>query len=243
MSDSAVAHALAYPFGIPSGSYLLEGGRTAALNGTAAAADGGAAVLAFGANASPAALAAKLGERAASASVPVVAGRLRDFDVVHSAHVSPYGSIPGALQHSPGAVASVHVVNLLADELAAVHRSEPNYVFARLNGIDLQLEGGGSLDAVLAYVSRHGCLRLEGAHVGVAAIPVRERAWRALDQPAMLAAARDVLAPGEPLDAFVLAQATDPEVAAARTAALRRDAAPFAWPEWEKVGGADRSFS
>jgi hypothetical protein len=55
----------------------------------------------------------------------------------------------------------------------------------------------------------------------------------------MLAAARDALAPGEPLDAFVLAQATDPDVAAARTATLRRDAAPFDWPRWE-VGAADR---
>jgi hypothetical protein len=51
----------------------------------------------------------------------------------------------------------------------------------------------------------------------------------------MLAAARDTLAPGEPLDAFVLAQATDPEVAAARTATLRRDAAPFAWASWEEA--------
>jgi hypothetical protein len=238
MSAAAVAHALAYPFGIPSGSYLLAGGQAVTLNGAGADADRRAAVLAFGANASPAALAAKLGDRAVSASVPVVAGELHGFDVVHSAHVSPYGSIPGALQHSPGAVASVHVVHLLPEELVAVHRSEPNYLFARLSGIDLRLEGGGRLDSLHAYLSRHGCLRLEGAHVGVAAIPVRERAWRALDQPAMLAAARDALAPGEPLDAFVLAQATDPEVAAARTARLRRDAAPFAWPDWEEVGGA-----
>ena len=142
MSAAAVAHALAYPFGIPSGSYLLAGGQAVALNGAGADADRRAAVLAFGANASPAALAAKLGDRAVSASVPVVAGELHGFDVVHSAHVSPYGSIPGTLQHSPGAVASVHVVHLLPEELAAVHRSEPNYVFARLSGIDLRLEGG-----------------------------------------------------------------------------------------------------
>ena len=235
MSAAAVAHALAYPFGIPSGSYLLAGGQAVALNGASRDADGRAAVLAFGANASPAALAAKLGDRAVSASVPVVAGELRGFDVVHSAHVSPYGSIPGALQHSPGAVASVHGGELLGQKVDDVHRSEPNYVFARLWGIDLRLEGGERLDSVHAYVSRHGCLRLEGAHVGVAAIPVRERAWRALDQPAMLAAARDALAPGDDLDNFVLAQATDPEVAAARTSELKREALPFAWSHWEEA--------
>jgi hypothetical protein len=238
MSASAVTHALAYPFGIPSGSYRLERGRPVPLDGADAAADGRVPVLAFGANAAPSALAAKLGPRAAEASVPVVAGELHDFDVVHSAHVSPYGSIPGALQHSPGATASVHVVHLEADELAAVHRSEPNYAFGRLLGIDLRLEGGARLDSVHAYVTRHGCLRLDGGHVGVAAVLVEGRGWPALDQPAMLAAARDALAPGEPLETFVLAQATDPEVAAERTAALRREAAPFAWPEWQEVGGA-----
>jgi hypothetical protein len=239
MSVPAVAHALAYPFGIPSGSYLLDGGRAVPLDGAVAAGDGRVPVLAFGANAAPSALAAKLGPRAAAASVPVLAGELLDFDVVHSAHVSPYGSIPGALQRSPGVTASVHVVHLLADELAAVHRSEPNYVFARLRGIDLRLDGGSRLDSVHAYVTRHGCLQLDGGHVGVAAVLVARRGWPALDQPAMLAAARDALAPGEPLEAFVLAQATDPEVAAARTAALRREAAPFAWPEWDEVRGAE----
>jgi hypothetical protein len=240
MSDPAVAHALAYPFGIPSGSYLLAGGQAVALNGAGPAVDGREAVLAFGANASPAALAAKLGDRAAAASVPVVAGDLHGFDVVHSAHVSPYGSIPGTLQHSPDAVAAVHVVHLLVEELAAVHRSEPNYVFARLRDIDLRLEGGARLDSVYAYVSRHGCLRLEGAHVGVAAIPVLGRTWPALDQPAMLAAARDLLAPDDDLDDFVLAQATDPEVATARTSELKRDALPFAWSHWEEAGeGSD----
>jgi hypothetical protein len=234
MSGRVVAHALAYPFGVPSGSYVLEDGRPVPLNGSGAVAGDREAVLAFGANASPAALAIKLGDRAVAASVPVVAAKLHDFDVVHSAHVSPYGSIPGTLQHSPGAVASVHVVHLRPDELAAVHRSEPNYDFGRLRDVDLRLEAGGRLDAVHAYLSRHGCLRLDGAPVGVAAIAVAGRAWPALDQPAMLTAARDALAPGEPLEEFVLAQATDPEVAAERTAVLRRDAAPFAWDGWEK---------
>jgi hypothetical protein len=235
MSHPAVARALAYPFGVPTGSYVLEGGRPVSLNGTRPSLEGRAPVLAFGANASPDALAAKLGEAAAAASVPVVAGRLSGFDVVHSAHVSPYGSIPGTLQACPRAVASVHVVHLLPEELALVHRTEPNYRFARLKRIDLTLGEGIRVDSVHAYVSRHGCLRLAGTPVGVAAIPVEGRRWPALDQPAMLAAARDRLAPGADLDDFVLAQATDPEVALARTAELKRDAVPFAWEHWEEA--------
>jgi hypothetical protein len=235
MSHPAVAHALAYPFGVPSGSYLLQDGRPVALNGWRPAPEERVAVLAFGANASPEALAAKLGPRAEGASVPVVAGELHGFDVVHSAHVSPYGSIPGTLQASPGAASSVHVVELLSDELADIHRTEPNYRFLRLHGIDLRLGDDVRVESVLAYVSRHGCLCLDGAPVGVAAIEVRGRAWPALDQPAVLEAARDRLAPGEALDDFVLAQATDPQVALARTTELKRDALAFAWTEWEKA--------
>jgi hypothetical protein len=206
--------ALAYPFGVPSESYVLEGGRPVTWDGTVGA--GRRPVLAFGANAAPAALAVKLDDLAAGARVPVVAGELRDFDVVYSAHVSPYGAIPGTLLPCPGAVASVHLVHLTDAELARVHRSEPNYDFVRL-------EGAG----VHAYVSKHGALRREGAPVGVAAIPVRGRVWPALDEPAILAAIRDELAPGEPLEDFVAAHVADPELAAQRTRALRATAIPF----------------
>ncbi len=236
MSAETVARALAYPFEVPAGSYLLRDGRPAPLPDPAGATGGRMPVLAFGANASPSALAAKLGDRAREAEVTVLAGRLRDFDVVHSAHVSPYGSIPAALQHCPGVVASVHVVHLTQDELAAVHRSEPNYAFARLRGLGLEVDGGALLGSVHAYLTRHGCLRLAGEPVAVSAVPAEGRRWRALDQPGVLAAARDRLAPGADLDEFVLEQASDPEVAGQRTAALRRDAEPFAWTDWEEVG-------
>ena len=132
-------------------------------------------------------------------------------------------------------MAAVHVAHLLLDELTAVHASEPNYVFARLRGLDLRLESGGRLDGVHAYVTRHGCLRRDGGHVGVAAIPVADWAWPELDERGMLAAARDALAPGEELDAFVAAHIHSAALAAERTAALKRDAAPFAWGEWEEV--------
>jgi hypothetical protein len=227
---NAVARALAYPFGIPDGSYVLAGGEPEPLGDEAL--EDRVAVLAYGANAAPAALAAKVGP---DARVPVVAGELRDFDVVYSAHISPYGSIPGTLQHAPGAVASVHTVHLTPAQLARVHRSEPNYEFVALKAVDLRLEGGGRADSVAAYVSRHGCLRRDGGHVGVAAIPVEGRTWPALGEAEILAAARDDLAPGEDLYDFVLAHVADPELAARRTAALRATATPFAWPHRERV--------
>jgi hypothetical protein len=235
MTGAAVRRALAYPFGVPRESYALEHGQRVAARPEDLAPAGRIAVLAFGANAAPSALAAKLGPVATQARVPVVAGELADFDVVYSAHFSPYGAIPASLQHCPGAVASVHAVHLTAAQLARVHRSEPNYRFARLDGIDLRLEGGRRRESVHAYLSRHGCLRRDGTHVAVAAIPVERRCWPALDEPAMLAAVRDDLAPGEALAAFVRAHVADPDLAARRTAVLRATAAPFAWERWEEA--------
>ena len=225
-----VARALAYPFGIPHGSYALAGGEVDSLREEDLAPRGRAVLLAFGANASPLALAAKLGEAAREKRIAVLAAQLHDFDVVYSAHFSPYGAIPGALQHAPGAVAPVHALHLAPAQLARVHRTEPNYEFARLDGVDLRVEGGGRLTSVYAYVSRHGCLRRDGGHVGVAEIPVGGRAWPALGQAEILAAARDALAPGEELADFVLSNVADPQLAARRTAALRAQAAPLAWP-------------
>ena len=222
-ADEVLARALAYPFAAPRGSYVLGGGEPRFEEDQVA-------VLAYGANASPEVLAAKLGPLADAAPVTVLVAELHDFDVVYSAHVSPYGAIPGALQHSPGAVASVHAVHLTAEQLARVHRSEPNYDFTRLHEVVLRVDGGRRVSSVHAYVSRHGCLRRDGGHVGVAEIPVAGRAWPVLDQAEMLAAARDELAPGVDLADFVLAHVADPDLAARRTAALRETAAPLAWP-------------
>ncbi|MDQ4041512.1 MAG: hypothetical protein M3141_07150, partial [Actinomycetota bacterium] len=198
-AEDLLARVLAYPFGVPRESYALAGGRAEEPRTEDLEPGERIGVLAYGANASPAALTAKLGELAEGVRVPVLAAELGDFDVVYSAHVSPYGAIPAALQHSPGAVASVHVVHLTRAQLARVDRTEPNYELVRLHGLDLRLEGGRRTEAVRAWVSRHGCLRRRDGHVGVAAVPVHGRTWPARSEEEILAAVRDELAPGEPL--------------------------------------------
>lgn len=95
--------------------------------------------------------------------VVALAGCLRGWAVVHSAHVSPYGAVPATLVPSPDAVADVHV--LLLDDRAPLDASEPNYVLERLAGVDLEVERIGRLDAVDAYISRWGPLVHEGRPV------------------------------------------------------------------------------
>jgi hypothetical protein len=124
----------------------------------------GAPLLAYGANASPEALARKLPD----ARVAALAGTLRGYAVVHSAHVSPYGAVPVTLVPAPGAEEPVHVL-LVGGDRARLDATEPNYRRVRLAGVDLEADRLGRVGAVEAYVSRHGPLVVEGVPVPLGA--------------------------------------------------------------------------
>src|SRR4051794_35074206 len=138
---------------------------------------GGMPLLAYGANASPEALARKL----PGARVAALAGTLRDFAVVHSAHVTPYGAVPATLAPAPGAEERVHVL-LVAGDRARLDATEPNSRRVRLHGLDLEVERLGRPHAVEAYVSRHGPLALGGRLVPLAS-KRQEELLEALDRP------------------------------------------------------------
>lgn len=174
-------------------------------------------MLAYGANRSLAGIARKLGTDAPMPPVVVAAACLHDFDVVYSAHVSPYGAVPATLQPRAGHAVDLHVLHLDDAQVAAIDAYEPNYQRRELRGISLRLVDGTALDTVEAYVSLHGCLAIEGA-----VCPIADR-----DQQAVLALVRNRLAPDQGLDDFILAGIRDPARQASRTAELRSDAIPF----------------
>lgn len=229
------AAALDYPFGRAEGSFALGAGapaRPAGSDEIAAAAGGRVALLAYGANASPARLALKLASLAGEWVVVVATAWLRGFDVVYSAHVSPHGAISATLHPAPGTAVAVHVALLTAKELERVHRTEPNYAFGRLDGIDARVEGLGRVEELHAYVSRHGALAHVGRPVALVDVGARGRELDALDEPGLMAAVRDRLAPGADLDAFVAAAVRDPDIRAGRTASLHEGAVAFAHAGW-----------
>ncbi len=116
-----------YPFGRAAGSFYLGGCEDALPDARP--------LLAYGANASPAALAGKLGSGAVAAAL---AGTLRGWAAVHSRHVSPYGQVPATLVPAPGAALAVHI--LLVADPAALDATEPNYERVALRGLDLVAE-------------------------------------------------------------------------------------------------------
>jgi hypothetical protein len=126
-------------------------------------------LLAYGANASPEALARKL----PGARVAALAGVLRGWAVVHSAHVSPYGSVPATLVEAPTEAVAVHVL-LIEGGPADLDATEPNYRRERLSGLDLECEHLGRVEQAEAYVSRHGPLLVGGRPVPLGALSQAE---------------------------------------------------------------------
>lgn len=145
-----------YPFGRAAASFYLGGCEDEL--------PAARPLLAYGANGSPQALARKL----PGAAVAALAGTLRDWAVVHSAHVSPYGQVPATLVRAPGEHVEVHVL-LLADR-AALDASEPNYDLVTLRDVELEVERLGRVPEVDAYLSKHGPLVLDGAPVPLGAL-------------------------------------------------------------------------
>jgi hypothetical protein len=183
--------ALAYPYATPDRSYLYRDGGAHELPEDGPDLPGRTPLLSYGANSAPEALARKLASLP-GVELPVMRAELEGFDVVYSAHVSPYGAVPATLIESPGTTAPVFVLHSTPEQRALLTASEPHYDLVEVNGI-------------AAYRSKHGCLQLDGTPVALAAIRSNGRTLPELDQPAILERVRAHLEPDLSLEVFVRA--------------------------------------
>ncbi|HEX5761671.1 MAG TPA: hypothetical protein VFY04_00950 [Solirubrobacterales bacterium] len=181
--------ALDYPYGIPSSSYALVDGEAVAIESAKVDLAERVALLAYGSNASPEVLSRKLA--AAPDPVPVRRTTLRDFDVVYSAHVSPYGAIPATLARSPGTEVNAFVAFLTSEQLELVSATEPNYDLARFDRPSCTLEKGAAPAELNVYLSKHGALLIDGHEVALAEIEAEDRRFREMTQPQIQQWVRD----------------------------------------------------
>ncbi len=181
-------------------------------------------VIAHGSNASPEQLARKFGPVEGGVVIPVIKAWLADHDVVYATHFTRYGAIPATLERSPGTSVELAVTFLSAPQLALMHDTEiaaVNYVYGRLDGIRLALDGLGDRDTAFVYLTLHGALAPGGAPLALAARAARGRAVAARTMHAMLGFARDEVAPGMALDAFILENVENDDLRSQRTQRLR----------------------
>jgi hypothetical protein len=204
-TEEVVRRALAYPYDPPAGSFVQVGERTLPVPPEAIDVAGRRALLAYGANASPEALTRKLAHLPPR-PIAVLRVALSGWDVVYSAHVTRYGSVPAAVVPSPGTVASVHLVFPDDEQLEAIAMTEgQNYRLEQLAGFGAELEIGGEAPAEIdAFIGVHGPLLLDGSPVALAAIPATGRTFPALSTPEMIDRVRATIHPELSLTEFVL---------------------------------------
>ena len=110
-----------------------------------------------------------------------------DHDVVYSAHISSYGAIPATIVVSTGTVAEVSVAWLNDRQLARMDETEQigvNYLRPELTDIELTVPGRPVLRGAVAYVSKRGALKVNGAAVALAEIKAEGRRLVAWEQMA-----------------------------------------------------------
>jgi hypothetical protein len=235
--SEVVERALGYPYAIPSRSFMQVGDRTLDLEAVDVDLSARVPLLAYGSNAAPEVLARKLGANAEP--VPVIRAALAGFDVVYSAHVSAYGSVPATIQPSSGTEPTVSVAYLTAEQLRLISGTEPNYELKPLRGVSCRLEDGNLSGDIFAYLSRHGCLLVGGSEVALVEIAARDRRFPAMSQMQVLERVRKALCPERSLAEFIVATAGEEKLARGWTEALRLHGREAAQRETghEAVGG------
>lgn len=242
--ENRLRHARAYPFAIPAASFLFVDGAARHLRPGETFAEHHYAdrvpVIACGSNRSPARLAEKFPD---GGDVPVERAWLRDFDVVFSAHITGYGSVPATLAPSPGTRVEVSITWLDAAQLAVMHASETrgeNYDYVKLARLDLTLEGDGrwhrALAEAYAYQSRRGALSVDDGPVALGAVRAEGRIFPVMSQDEILAAVHAKVGGTEPVDDFVEQNVIHAHHRRARIMELEADANPFDWPHAAVIG-------
>jgi len=212
--------AMRYPYAVPMRPFVQQGHRTLDPDEAGIDRQQRSRLLVYGSNASPEQLARKL---ALSADpVLVEPAWLHDFDVVYSAHFAAYGAVPATLQRSPGTTVRVAIIHLTDEQLRLVSATELNYELTSFGEETCELPDGEPVTQLSAYISRHGCLLIDGSEVALVAVPARDRDFAEMSEPQVLEHLRSALRPDESIDTFVLSGVTDPKLAQARTEQLGR---------------------
>jgi hypothetical protein len=208
-----IALATGYPYEFPACSYLFaDHARHPLPPGILSELTDRIPVIACGSNRAPEQLARKFQDWPLPVRIPVLCAKLAGFDVVYSAHFTRYGAVPATLHPCPGATVDVAVQWLTPAELGRMDATEGigiNYDRHHLTGIELEIEGLGTVHTAETYLSRRGPLIDQDTPVALEAIPCAGRAWPALNQPGVLDLTRRRLAPEVKLESFIHAIVTD----------------------------------
>lgn len=226
-----VARARDYPFPFPQEAFVYTDRGLREFE--PALTQGRTPVLAIGSNQSPIRLGQKFGHDARH-QIPVQRAKLSGFDIVFSAHIATYGSVPAMLQVAPEATVSVAITWLDDEQLEIMNKTEvtsANYHLAELSELALELDDGRHIDAMHAYVSRRG--HLDGGAGNAIALQAMTCAGRRL--PAMhtgqvLELVREMHAAELDSADFILRMVKDSDYRRSIVTAMQAGAGAFEYP-------------
>lgn len=193
-------------------------------------------VLGFGSNSSPTQLSHKFSDLSRNEIIPAVKAQLHDFDVVYSAHFSPYGSIPATLQYSPDTIVNVFVTFLTYSQILQMNKTESigvNYSLGKLSNIKLILEGGAILHDIRAYISLRGCLFINNSNISLEKVSAQRRKFPQMNEIEVLEYVKKSLSQDKDLDLFILENIKNPEIREERNSYLKQISTKFSFEDFE----------
>lgn len=237
--DPAIARALGYPYPAPAGDFVWRDGAARVFDTEISLAER-TPVLAVGSNRAPEQLRRKFGD---SAVVPVTVARLSDHDVVYSAHMASYGSIPATLAPSPGTLVTVSLTWLNDAQLRRMHETEAvgvNYDYGVAENLPIDLGDRQPDVPIGCYLGRRGALALDGAAVALAEIKATGRCFEERGQAEMLPQVHARFSDGRDFDDWLASLIEDLGSRQALTENLARCAVPLDLPTFQRVEPSSR---
>jgi hypothetical protein len=149
-------------------------------------------VIGYGSDPSPAQLQRKFSKSGfhGPAVIPVMKGRVRDYDIVWSPFFVSYGAMPSTITPSPGTDVEIWVTWLEKDAVRRMNQSEgvgELYAFGWLRDVQFALDGPDP-EQMLVYVSCYGALTVGGSMLALDAVPATNRSARPVDSATALRA-------------------------------------------------------
>jgi hypothetical protein len=198
-------------------------------------------VLAYGANANVDALTRKYLSPAdpVAAVIPVIKGRLADYDVTWTPQLVLNGAMPSTLVPSPGTEVSVWTTWLAGAELRRMNATEgvgSLYSAGRLRGARLRFPGPPVRDP-LVYVDCRGPLRIGDETLAVAGVPAKHRRFVALTSAPALGRVAPALEWRTSALSLIIDNVRHPSVRRMRDRRLAALAAPVLDPRYRPTVG------
>jgi hypothetical protein len=135
-------------------------------------------VIAYGSNRSPTQLLRKYGT---SNTVPIlsVQTRIKNYDVVRSAHFTSYGTLAATIVRSTGTSVEVFIQFFPPDALQRLHKSEAlgrNYQFTSFPQNCHTLDNA-KIQQPMMYQGLHGHVKLHGSPIAFTELPAKNRVF------------------------------------------------------------------